>query len=128
MTDTPESRIRDLEREMASVQQRVSDLAADVHDLAPLTVSVAELKLALVHVQTGMTDLSADVAAARRTINEQIKGLQESYQEDRREREKAQKDALKDSRQWRRALILGSVTVLAALIAAAATIIAAGIS
>lgn len=136
--DSPETRIGRLEREMAGLQQRVEDLSTDVRALTPLVVATAELKIAVTHLQSDVHDVSGDVATARKVIdgqirdmrqafNEQIEGLGKAIKGDREEREQAQIEALKDSRQWRRALIIGSLAVLAACITAAATIIAAGV-
>lgn len=97
---------------MAGLQQRVEDLASDVRTLTPLVVGQAKLEIAVTHIQTEFTALVVNVDQIKRSLAEG---------EDRRQRER--EDQLRDSRNWRRALVLGSFTVLAALIAAAATII-----
>lgn len=104
--DDLEKRIGRLELDMAGVKQRVDDLRSDVRELTPLLVTVAEIKLSMGRMQTDIHDVVESVGELKR------QGRQQN------------EDALKDSRQWRRALILGSFTVLAALITAVASILA----
>jgi FtsZ-binding cell division protein ZapB len=111
--DSAETRIRRLETTVAALEQHVRDVDARVDTLTPLVVGVAELKVGLADVRSDVHDASAEVSALKQLI-----------EEDKKERRTNQERALADSASWRRALILGSFTVLAAIIAAAATIIA----
>jgi chromosome segregation ATPase len=113
MTPDQESRVRALERDMAGVQQRLDDLKQDVASLTPLVVGHAELRAAIAHIETEIARLGMDLFA----LKTEIAKLEGVRQEERQEQ-------LRDSRNWRRALVLGSFTVLAAVIGAAATIIA----
>lgn len=74
----------------------MDDLSSDVRAIAPLGVTVAEMKVVMTRLEVDMASILA-----------------------------GQKEALSDSRSWRRALILGSFTVLAAVVSAAAVIVAA---
>lgn len=112
--DSPETRISRLEQAMAGLKQRVEDLSAQVGMLTPLIVSVAELKIAVSHIQTDMHDITGE-----------LRGLHDALEKREEQRHQAQQDALKDSRNWRRALVLGSFTVLAAVIGAVATVVVA---
>src|SRR5688572_26514575 len=112
MSPDQESRIRRLETEMAGVQQRLDDLKQDVASLTPLVVGHAELRAAIAHIETELARLSVDILSLKTEI---------AKLENRRVTERDEQ--MKDSRNWRRALVLGSFTVLAAVIAAAATII-----
>lgn len=96
--ETDESRIRALEREQARMDQRLSDLATDVHGLVPLVVGVAQL-------QGSMERLKTDV--------EQIKTLLDDRD----------KQATDERKSVKVAMISLIAVILAALIAAGATII-----
>lgn len=113
MSPDQESRVRALERDMAGVQQRLDDLKQDVAALTPLVVGHAELRAAIAHIETELTRLGVDILA----LKTELAKFEMNRQEERKEQ-------LRDSRNWRRALVLGSFTVLAAVIAAAAQIIA----
>lgn len=112
MPDSAESRIGRLETAVAKLEQRVDNDHADIKDntadikaLAPLAVTVAEIRLGLSRLE------KLYEGAAER-------------EEHRAVREQQTREAqLKDSRNWRRALVLGSFTVLAAIITAAGAII-----
>ncbi len=117
MPDTVESRLRVLERQAATMEQRQADMVDDLRAFAPLITAHAEMRIQIEHMRS-------ETAQVRREIGE----LREFIEEDREERRSAQIEALNDSKQWRRALIIGSFTVLAAIVAAAATILAAAIS
>lgn len=113
MPDSPETRISRLEQTVAALNQHVSDLDTRVAHLTPLVVGVAELKL-------GLADVRDDVHNASR----EVQALRQIYEEDKKYRAQQQEAALRDSASWRRALILGCFTLLAALVSAAAVVIA----
>lgn len=99
--DSMETRVGRLERNVAKLEQRVEDV----------------FTIALTNISDDVQELTGTVA-----------GLRTDFENEKRQQGDRQDAALKDSRSWRRALIIGSFTVLAAIIAAAATIIAAGLS
>jgi hypothetical protein len=111
--DSDESRIRSLERDMAGVQQRLDDVKQDVSALTPLVVGHAELRAAIAHIEVELVRMSAEILALKTTMT----SSETTRQQDR-------EDQLKDSRNWRRALVLGSFAVLGSVLTAAATIIA----
>ena len=111
--NTPESRIGELERDMARMQQRVQDLSTEVAQLG-------QLPERLVRVEEGLTNLRDDL----REMLVQLKHVRQSIKEREQAAAVERREQLADSRNWRRALILGSFTVLAAVIAAGATIVA----
>jgi len=92
---------------MAKTEQRLDDLQVDVRAFAPMIAAHAVLVEQMANVQ------------ARLQI------IQTRMDRDQEERHPRQDETSKESRQWRRALILGSFTVLAAVITAAATVIVA---
>jgi hypothetical protein len=96
-----ETRVGRLERGMAKLEQRVEDV----------------FTIALTNIRDDVQELNGTVA-----------GLRTDFEDEKRQQSDRQDAALKDSRSWRRALIIGSFTVLAALITAAAAIIAAGVT
>jgi septal ring factor EnvC (AmiA/AmiB activator) len=110
---TPETRIGELERDMARMQQRVHDLSQEVGQLGRLPVGQVRLEEGLKNLQDDLREANVLISHVRQSIKDR-----EARQEIER------REQLADSRNWRRALILGSFTVLAAIIAAAATIIA----
>lgn len=112
--DSLESRIGRVELDMAGVKQRVDDLRVDVKELAPLVVSVAEIRGAMTRMQTDMQGLTGKLGELSQDLSEREE-----------ERQEAQREALKDSQSWRRALIVGSFTVLAALVTAASAVLVA---
>lgn len=99
--DSMETRVGRLERGMAKLEQRVEDV----------------FTIALTNIRDDVQELNGTVA-----------GLRTDFEDEKRQQSDRQDAALKDSRSWRRALIIGSFTVLAALITAAAAIIAAGVT
>lgn len=110
--ETPETRIGRLESTVAALKQHVSDLDSRVDHLTPLVVGVAELKV-------GLADVKSDVHSA----GAELEALRRLYEEEKKDQRARQEMSLRDSRSWRRALILGSFTVLAAIITATATVI-----
>ena len=98
--NSPETRIGELEQKVARLDQRVQDL-------------VNEVNFKLAHLQDDLRETNVLVSHVRQSIKDR------DARQDIERREQ-----LADSRNWRRALILGSFTVLAAIIAAAATIAA----
>jgi uncharacterized coiled-coil protein SlyX len=110
---SPETRIGELERDMARMQQRVQDLSHEVATLGQLPVGQARMEEGLKNLQDDLREANILIAHVRQSIRDR---------EARAEVER--REQLTDSRNWRRALILGSFTVLAAIIAAAATVIA----
>lgn len=96
--DSPETRLRVIERELAQVQQRVADLVQEVHDLNPLVVAV--------------TRLEATMGT--------VKGDVESVKLNLRERDKQATD---ERRSVRIALIGLTATIIASLIGGAAALI-----
>ena len=112
--DTSESRrLGELERDMARMQQRVHDLSTEVAQLG-------QLPERLVRVEEGLTNLRDDL----REMLVQLKHVRQSIKDREAAAAVERREQLADSRNWRRALILGAFTVLAAVIAAGATIVA----
>lgn len=117
MPDSPETRLGRLERSVAKLEQRVEDVVsghkdvvAEIKALRTLAVTVAEMRLGLSRVEEMCRETS-------------------KREEERERRDDEMREAqLRDSRNWRRALIVGSFAVLGAVITAAATIIATLIS
>lgn len=105
--DSPEQRIGNLEQTVAGLKQRVEDLGVQVAAVPAVIVNVAELKLSVSHIQADLRDMTGELSGLNKMLD------------------KRQEAALNDSRSWRRALILGSFTVLAAVIGATATVLVA---
>lgn len=55
--DTPESRLGQLERNVAKLEQIVDDLKVDVRTLMPLVISHAEMRVQLAQVHTDIVQL-----------------------------------------------------------------------
>jgi hypothetical protein len=105
--DSAETRIGRLEREMAGVKQQVDDIRSDVKDLTPIPIYVAEMKGAVARLELDITAIRVEQA------------------QEKVERQAQQQKALDDSRSWRRTILILSISVMTAVIGAAATVIAA---
>ncbi len=108
MTDT-DARLQRLEERQAATHQRLTTLEREVEILNALPVAVARLEGGLVDVRDDVRDLCTAMAAIRLSIDD--RELQTS----------------EERRSLRIALIALSGVILAALIAAAATIVAASL-
>ena len=103
--DTPESRIGQLEQQVARMDQRVQDHEVDIRAFAPMTASHAVLTQQMISFQ--------------KTLDSVVRRLDA----DQKDREARQADASKDSQQWRRTILLFGVTSFISILIAAATIL-----
>lgn len=103
--DSPEARLGRLETAVARLEQRTDDLATDVRTLAPLVVAVAEVKIAISHVE-----------AESRSLRTLIEGINRKMDEDTKERIERQTAANRDSRNFRNTMIgVGVAAILSPL-------------
>lgn len=107
--------------------ERLADHEVDIRAFAPMTASHAVLTEQILQLQgtTGTILRRLDAQDAAREADKKEREVRQA-EVSRRDSER-QEQAIKDSQSWRRALILGSFTVLAAIIAAVGTIIASGL-
>jgi uncharacterized protein YoxC len=112
--DSPETRIGRLETAVARLDQRTEDLRSDVKELVPLVVSVAEMRGAMMRLQTDMTSMAGKVV-----------DLGHELERREQERQQAQLAALKDSQKWRRQISIAWIGTFGLALGAAATILAA---
>ena len=73
--DTPETRLRHLERELAQLQQRVADLVQEVHDLTPLIVAVTRLEGTVGNVKSQVEDVRATLSAREREATDERRSV-----------------------------------------------------
>lgn len=92
--DSAETRLGRLETSVARLEQRTDDLATDVRTLAPLVVAVAEVKLAITHVEAESRGTRSSIEAVHRRLDD-----------DEKDRKRRQEEASKDSRSLRNILI-----------------------
>lgn len=83
---------------MARLEQRTDDLATDVRTLAPLVVAVAEVKLAISHVEMDARDTRQAIDG----LKTELKQREEQREKDEKERRVSEQ---RDSRNFRRTLI-----------------------
>jgi chromosome segregation ATPase len=112
--DSPETRIGRLETAVARLEQRTEDLRSDVKELAPLVVSVAEMRGAMARLQSDLTGVS-----------DKVVDLGREFSQREEERQQAQLAALKDSQKWRRQISLAWIGTFGLALGAAGTVIAA---
>lgn len=108
--ETPETRIGRLETTVAKLEQRTDDHEIDIRAFAPITASHAVLTQQIITLQQAMD------------------GVVRRLDEDQKERQVRQADASKDSRQWRRAILLLGMSSFVTVLVAAATITATVLS
>jgi uncharacterized protein YoxC len=100
--DSVEARLGRMETAVARLEQRTDDLATDVRTLAPLVVAVAEVKLAITHVESESRGTRAAIDGVHRRLDD-----------DEKDRKRRQEEASKDSRSLRNILIgVGCAAVL----------------
>lgn len=108
--DTPETRIGRLEQAVARIEQRVDDHEVDVRAFAPMIASHAVLTEQMMNVQR------------------QLQGVISRMDDDQKEREHRQAESSKDSRQWRRTILLFGLTSFVSILITAATILVSVLS
>ncbi len=101
MPDSTETRLGRLETAVAKLEQRTEDLSTDVRTLTPLVVAVAEVKLAVSHVESESRATKASIDAVHRRLDD-----------DNKDRKRRQEEAAKDSRSLRNILVGVGVTAV----------------
>lgn len=120
MPDSVESRLGRLERDAAALHQRVEDVAHDVEALAPVRITIAEIKGDIRNVCDQLENLRQAVAEDRAAARERGEQVAAELQNLRREQEAS-------NRSSRNQLIAGVTTIIVALIGVVSAVLAAGV-
>jgi uncharacterized coiled-coil protein SlyX len=113
-------RVGALEQSAARIEQRVDDLSTTVRTFAPTVVTIARIEEAMKSLYNDLHACSLSVDAVKTALAQDRNDRQQTEEERR-------KSARSESRSLRLALIGLSGVILAALITAVASLIAAGV-
>lgn len=118
--DTPQARLGVLERQMATLEQKVHDVVRDVDLLAPVQLAVVRIEEQIRTIRTEITSLREALTEDRRATKKSNEALTKELHEMREESAKSDRDA-------KRTLKAGLWGVGAAVIMAAGGIVASGV-
>lgn len=118
MSDSAETRIRQLELEVTRLEQQLQDVRHDVETLAPVATSVARIEEQLKSVHRELGSLRDAISAERRESAKRFRELEAQLTESREEQSK-------DAKSNRTTIITGTVSIITTLLLVGGTIIAA---
>jgi hypothetical protein len=123
--DSPETRLRSLERDMSTIQEQVRNHTDDLRLYAPLIAEQAAMRATMSHMANDLVALTRNQTEMQHQQERVAEDLKARLEQEAKLRQEGQEARAKESRANRTLLIVAAIGLLGSFLSSLALVVAA---